>query len=351
MFTPAITKEFVTEMIPEERIFEYYLNVPVVFNRNFPSPFRKEKAPSCRFVVGSSGSKDTIRMIDYGRENFNGDVFALVMKLFNTSFSGAVQKIAQDFGLTDEKTIATVASHQTYSKAFLAAQAHKDKQYAKIEVQIRKFNQEDIDFWAESGIGIEQLLKYQVFPCKTVLLNQNTYYFKRQGYPAYAYKLGDKRYKIYRPKEPKTKWLCNNSLMQGYKQLPETGDFLVITKSLKDVMFLDRIGIVAVAPPSETSLPSDEIMQNLIKRFKQIVIFYDWDKAGIVTAANFRRKYGLVPYFLTDGSFRTRNFKAKDATDLVKLEGYNYARDLILKAKEHAQAGHRIPLRSIRQKA
>ena len=344
MFTPEINKDYILDCIPQERIFEYYLNVPVVFNRNFPSPFRKEKAPSCRFVSSYSGDRSIIRMVDYGRDNFHGDIFALVQKLFHTNFTGAVQKIAQDFGLVDPTNIKIV--EQVYSPEFLKEQASRDKQYAKIDVKIRPFETHDLEFWAEFGILLDQLLKYHVFACKAVLLNNKAFYWYRKAYPCYAYRLRkDKKYKIYSPKNEKMKWLSNNVLMQGYEQLPETGDFLVITKSLKDVMLLDRLGIYAVAPPSETAIPPDEIMQDLISRFKKIVVLYDWDKAGIITSCNYRREYGLQPYFFTDGSFNTRDFGQKDLTDMYKAYGLDYIRDLVFKAKSYAEKGLTIPLR------
>ena len=55
--------------------------------------------------------------------------------------------------------------------------------------------------------------------------------------------------KIYQPYS-NFKWLSNTSAsdLQGLSQLPDRGDTLVITKSLKDVMCLDIWDIPAIAP-------------------------------------------------------------------------------------------------------
>ena len=53
----------------------------------------------------------------------------------------------------------------------------------------------------------------------------------------YAYKVNSK-FKIYRPLNSKyTKWRTNLEItdIQGYAQLPDTNDLLIITKSLKDI--------------------------------------------------------------------------------------------------------------------
>ena len=58
----------------------------------------------------------------------------------------------------------------------------------------------------------------------------------------YAYKVYN-HFKIYKPYADKyTKWRNNLTELdiQGYKQLPKTGDILVITKSMKDVMCYTR---------------------------------------------------------------------------------------------------------------
>lgn len=90
----------------------------------------------------------------------------------------------------------------------------------------------------------------------------------------YAYKVYN-NFKIYRPLADKYhKWRNNLTEydIQGYKQLPEKGDILIITKSLKDVMCLCKMGIPAVSPASESTFIPNIALEELKKRFKRIII-------------------------------------------------------------------------------
>ena len=83
----------------------------------------------------------------------------------------------------------------------------------------------------------------------------------------YAYKVFDK-FKIYRPLASKyTKWRTNltTSDVQGLAQIPEKGDLLIITKSLKDVMVLYEMGYTAISAASETTFIPEDIISGLKK--------------------------------------------------------------------------------------
>src|SRR5690606_12979161 len=84
------------------------------------------------------------------------------------------------------------------------------------------------------------------------------------GYnPMYSYQIDDK-FKIYRPFSPdkKYKWLSNTRIdnIQGMKQLPERGELLIITSSLKDCMVLRVLGYYAIAPMGEGMIIPEHIM-------------------------------------------------------------------------------------------
>ena len=65
--------------------------------------------------------------------------------------------------------------------------------------------------------------------------------------------------------------------------LPKSGDdYVVITKSLKDVMVLYEFNIPAIAPNSETLFISDKQLEKLKSKFKNIVVFYYNDCVGIL---------------------------------------------------------------------
>ena len=74
----------------------------------------------------------------------------------------------------------------------------------------------------------------------------------------------------------------NGDILEGYEQLPDEWEHLIITKSTKDIMTLRRIGVVSCSPTSENSFRTllskkDELNE----RFKRKFIFFDNDTPGI----------------------------------------------------------------------
>lgn len=60
-------------------------------------------------------------------------------------------------------------------------------------------------------------------------------------------------------------------MIQGSKMLPKSGEFVVVTKSLKDVMALYEFGIPAIAPNSE-NLFNRSNMKNFKLNFNKYII-------------------------------------------------------------------------------
>ena len=78
--------------------------------------------------------------------------------------------------------------------------------------------------------------------------------------------------------------------------LPKSGgDYVVITKSLKDVMVLYEFNIPAIAPNSETLFISDKQLEKLKSKFKNIIVFYDNDCAGISGMNKIKKNHKKLP--------------------------------------------------------
>lgn len=118
-------------------------------------------------------------------------------------------------------------------------------------------------------------------------------------------------------------------MLQGAHMLPETGDYLVITKAMKDVIVLYEYGIPAIAPCSETLFISDSQYEKLKSRFKHIYCVYDNDRAGLINMAKFRRQFPDIKYLKLDPN------DAKDISDYRKAFGHQKTLDLINKCKEY----------------
>ena len=111
----------------------------------------------------------------------------------------------------------------------------------------------------------------------------------------YVYKVYDKL-KIYRPLAiKKEKWIGNTTknYILGYKQLPEQGDLLIITKSLKDVMCLKSLGYNSISPSSEGTLLPEIVIKDLSNRFKQLIVLFDNDTQGIKSAQKIKTIYNI----------------------------------------------------------
>ena len=82
--------------------------------------------------------------------------------------------------------------------------------------------------------------------------------------------------------------------------LPKTGgDFLVITKSLKDVMALYEFGIPAIAPCSENLFLTEAQYNKVKSKFKHIYLLYDLDLPGIRAAKKIKNDFPDIRVLLT----------------------------------------------------
>ena len=120
------------------------------------------------------------------------------------------------------------------------------------------------------------------------------------------------------PQRKTYRFLSNTgkNFIQGSKQLPDTGDLLVITKSMKDVMALYEFGIPAIAPCSEVLFISKQQLKKLKERFKHIIVMYDNDLPGISNMVKFKKQNPEAIYH-----WIPRAYKAKDITDFYKKYG------------------------------
>jgi len=200
-----------------------------------------------------------------------------------------------------------------------------EKEYSKIYVKVRNWKKGlDYDYWNQYGISSTTLQKFKVFPIETYWLNSMRINCKE---PSYAYYFGNNEFKILCPYNKGTGKWCSNSrytTIQGYNQLPETGELLIITSSLKDVMLLYELGYTAIAFQSESYLIPKDTVEELKSRFSKIILFYDNDgdfnpEPGVAGKGKHGAKKNSIEYdldmiFLPDG-------EQKDISDFYKEFG------------------------------
>jgi hypothetical protein len=279
----------------------------------YSSPFRKDSNPS--FGIFCSSKDGHLLFNDLGRKGYCGDIVKFIELLFGiTNYQEAINKLVDDFNIT---TRPIVDIHETYTNI------KKD-----IGVIRQEFTNADIIYWSQYGIDISILKRFNVSSVKHYLVNgliRDTY---QDNNPIYCYSVFGKL-KKYKPleKEKSRKWGGNlsNYDIQGYAQLDFRKKSLIITKSLKDVMVLYKLGYNAIAPPSENTKIPEEVVKLLKQNFKDITIFYDRDVTGITNTRQLINKYKFNFIFIN------KKYKTKDISDFVSKFGLEKAKEFLIK--------------------
>lgn len=322
---PKITREFLLSQNTEETYMSTYLGIPVKRGLLI-SPLRNDHKPTASFYRNKSG---TLIFHDFGT-GFNGDFIRVVMEKFDCDYAQALRIIAEDFHYITFKSLRPPVKIK-YAKDVI-----KEKEDTLIQIEERPFSPNELKWWNNFGISEKTLKKYHVHACKSVFLNGNYFLSSSPHNMAFGYYGGKKNgielWRIYFPQKRTFRFLSNweKTYIQGAKQLPSTGDLLVITKSLKDVMLLHELGISAIAPCSELLFVSNTQLENIKARFKHIICLYDNDLPGVSSLRRIRKAHPELKYFVIP-----RKYNAKDASDFCKLYGIDRTRECAEKLKNY----------------
>jgi hypothetical protein len=315
---PKITKEFLLSKNSEETYMSTYLRVPIKRGL-FCSPLRKDHKPTCSFCHSKKGE---LMYHDFGtgfHENFVG----VVMEIHKCSYQEALNVIAEDFGYLSK------AEDRPAVKIKVSNVKLEEKTETLIQIKPKAFSEQELKWWKGFGVTEKTLKKYKVFSCDSIFLNGDYFSSSSPRVPIYGYYCGKKNgqelWRIYFPSKRSFRFLSNvgKSYIQGAKQLPKTGDVLLITKSQKDVMLAYELGIPAIAPCSEVLFLSNKQIQHLKKRFKTIVVCYDTDITGIHNLKQIKIKHPDLHTF-----FIPRKYGVKDISDFFKKYGEEETRRL-----------------------
>jgi hypothetical protein len=312
----TLNKEAILNKISEYDIFRYYIDGDFKINGMISSPLRADdKNPS----FGVFSTDNGLRFKDQ-KTGVKGDCFQFVMEKYNYKFIESLQVIDMDFNL---KLGTFAKKSMNFTNGFLAPKNLKPEVILKprkydIKVRYRKWLLTDIKYWEQYGISKSTCQHFSVTPIDYYWI-ENTRVKCLEL--AYCIIVGS-RIKIYQPYAEKNsyynKWYgnCNMNSIHGFNTIPESGNLLIITSSNKECMFFaENLKIPTISPNAEGVLISDKIFETLKKRYKRLIIFYDWDEAGINFAKQHSEYYGIdyiVPKGITE---------VKDPTDYCKLYG------------------------------
>ena len=306
--------EVILNKITEYDIFSYYCTHFIELGQKFISDLRVDAGPTVS-IIPFNGK---LLYKDFGRPGHTFDCFHYVKTKYGLTFRETLQVIDTDFGLglcsQNEDQVA-------FTQGYIGKASNKKVEAKKSTVVRRKsrpWNIEDSKFWKKFLISKSTLTKFNVEPLSYYWINDNRFTCNSI---TYLFNVG-KKCKIYAPNETEHKWTSNTTAkqVQGWAQLPPTGDLVILTSSLKDVMCLYEMGYDSVALQSEMQMPEEKFITNLQSRFKQVALLYDNDYAnpanpGQTMAAEITSKYPLTNIVIPS------RYECKDISDFIAKFG------------------------------
>lgn len=292
--------------VDDSVIYQYYFG-DFDLKSKYHSPLRKDPTPS--FMFKNIGTSNIPRIIwnDFGADEIkHKDAIGFVMALEHLSRKEAVALIWKELVVPEKVSI-------TPPKLVMPIKLP----YEYRDDEIQDF---EMEFWDKFWIGRDLLDFYNVRSLRRLSRMGKKLWGSEPGDPAFIYVFEPKKkFKTYRPYDKLNKFRGsdNGDVIEGYDQLPQCGDHLFITSSLKDTMTLRRCGFLACNPTSENSKKAlYPKVRELNQRFGNVRILFDNDTPGMVSAMNLSKITGweavmIPPQF------------PKDPSDIVKNTG-NY---------------------------
>jgi len=292
-----ITKEEILKRTTEYDIYSFYMPNKFEIGKIVSSPFRNDKHPS--FGIFKSSKTGSLLFKDQATGDV-GDCFKFISILYDLNFKQSLDKIWEDIINNNVSITLKGRNIRDYYK----------NRKTIISVRRKNFTKADDEYWGQYHIDRDLLKQYDVFPVSRFWVND---YISKFEYSVNSFK-------IYRPnsKLKKDKWRsgCAQYDIQGWKQLPDKGDLLVITKSLKDIIVLNLFGIPAIAPHGENTLVPEKVINEARKRFKRIIMLYDYDDGGLKGVKKMQETYGIEYKFIPKHYLEI--YSVKDISDFIK---------------------------------
>lgn len=314
--TTPISQKAILERVSEYDLWVYYLG-HCKLNKAFNSPLRKDKKPSAVLFVASNSR---ILFKDFATGEIY-DIFKFIQTL-GYDYRDTLYKIDSDFQLGfNSKAVKPnkIPVISDYKPEY-------NKKLSQIMIKRKSWDKKALDYWKEYNVSLDILESYKVSSIQYfwVVKDKNVHLYEAKN-PTFCYDLGEQKYKIYRPYEHNYRFITNaeNDVLQGVDNLPNSAELLVITKAMKDVMVLHSLGYNAVAVQSESSFPSEPVINALKCRFGRIIVLFDNDDPGVKGSEKFCSKFGLDCISLPKDS------KCKDIAEYIKLHGQKQTKYLL----------------------
>lgn len=325
----SITLEDVLARTTEFDILYHYFNVselPTIIH----SPLRQDNRPS--FGLYTLDGK-RVHYTDLATKD-RGGLFDLLMKYWGESYKDMLNHLWKDLPNFSNANVQfnSMKSERTYQYQSLKSRN------IDLQCKVREWRDYDIEYWASYGISLEWLKYADIYPIshKIVIRDGHRYIFVADKY-AYAYverKEGKVTLKIYQPyNKGGYKWSNRHdrSVISLWTKVPEYGDKICICSSMKDALCLwANTGIPALAIQGESYGMSNTAISELKRRYKEVFIALDGDKAGVEDSIKLQKDtaFKIIDCPLID--------KAKDWSDIYHFYGKEVLLKEFKKALENA---------------
>lgn len=327
---PKLTKQHILNRVTDEQIYRR-------FSKDFPKRCCKRPWP------GTIDNNDSFGFLKregqwYWKDmawDEAGDVFAFVQRLHMCDFKMALNIIAQSFCIVPEQDLLI----DRIPRPSLIDQPKEEVKRKLIQVVRKSFRKIDIDWWNSLNISPNLLDYYNVRAAKEVWIDKELVWFHKEDNPIFYYiNPRSGHIQVYRPWEKVKKRRFRTNMdplvdVHGYDQcrIKEAPDRpLLITKSMKDVLFFRSFGYNAIANTAETNNFDPDFIRHIKKYCFPILLVGDNDIPGVKKAVKIRKQFDIPNTFICE------QWKAKDPTDLWKSD-YRKVYDLLNQINEHIE--------------
>ena len=307
--TPSIALDEFFRKCPEGLILNHYFGV-VQVPCFIHSPLRKDNHASFGIYVlkGRIFWKDIVTLE-------SGGILDLMIRYTNKGMEDCMSFILKD--LNTKENVLLFRQTKNYNPI-------KNKIHKSLNVRIRPWTTEDIEYWNSYGISYSNLVKSRTFPIDRIVIDKFTVASDKLAYVYIEKKDNRITKKIYQPFNTNGhKWYNehDSSVWDLWTLLPERGTDVIITSSRKDALnLITQTGIPSICLQAESYMPKPQVIDILKSRFDNIYVFFDNDFKGISNwGKNFSdtlcSKYKLTQLLIPD------KYQAKDPSDLYKSVG------------------------------
>lgn len=321
-----LTLKAILNHISEYDIYRMYIGYDFKLDKAITSPFKPNEEHPSFSIYPREGR---IVFTDYARPEYRGDVVTFVMMLFGLNYNRALEKIDGDFGLG----IRGIKKDYKKIVSTFAAPEIVAKRETIIQVNPRKWTQEELDYWAQYGVEKVDMKQkdVQVYVPKEIWINRKRFTIGKRL--VFCYLFSNQWWKIYFPFESKeNKWLSNVPLdvMYGMDDIKGCEKAIVI-KSVKDWLALKKLYPCCAGTQNESTVAiSEENIKKLKEGAKEVYIWFDNDVVGRKNSLFYTENYGFKPLFTPDSLISEG---VKDLSGWIALDQIEAVKDY-LKQKE-----------------